>query len=90
MFMRMLASPSMSMTSRPGFATCAPIAAGRPKPIVPMLPEVSQRRGAPKSNICAAHIWCWPTPVVMIASPRVWRLISSITYCGCTSSPVRW
>jgi hypothetical protein len=63
MFMRMLASPSMSMTSRPGLATCAPIAAGRPKPIVPMLPEVSHGRGSRKSNICAAHIWCWPTPV---------------------------
>ena len=47
--------------------------------MVPMLPEVSHRRGARKSQYCAAHIWCWPTPVVMIASPRVWRLISSIT-----------
>ena len=45
MFMRMLASPSMSITSRPGLANCAPIAAGRPKPIVPMLPEVSHSRG---------------------------------------------
>ena len=56
MFMRMLESPSMSMTSRRGLAICAPIAAGRPKPIVPMLPEVSHRRGRRKSQYCAAHI----------------------------------
>jgi len=54
--MRMLASPSMSITSRPGLANCAPIAAGRPKPIVPMLPEVNHRRGCLKSEYCAAHI----------------------------------
>ena len=39
----MLPSPSTSMTSLPGLASCAPIAAGRPKPIVPMLPEVRKR-----------------------------------------------
>ena len=75
----MLASPSMSITSLSRRANCAPIAAGRPKPIVPMLPDVSQSRGSRKSKYCAAHIWCWPTPVAIIASPRVSRLISSIT-----------
>ena len=63
MFMRMLESPSMSITRRSGLAICAPIAAGSPKPMVPMLPEVSHRRGPRKSQYCAAHIWCWPTPV---------------------------
>ena len=78
-FMRILASPSTSMTILSGRANCAPMAAGRPNPMVPMLPEVSQRRGSRKSEYCAAHIWCWPTPVVMIASPRVMRFIVSMT-----------
>jgi len=77
--MRMLASPSISITRRERCANCAPTAAGNPNPIVPMLPEVSQSRGFEKSKYCAAHIWCWPTPVVMIASPCVSLLISSIT-----------
>ena len=47
--------------------------------MVPMLPEVSHRRGSRKSKYCAAHIWCWPTPVEMMASPFVMRLISSST-----------
>ncbi len=34
------------MTSLPGLANCAPMAAGSPKPIVPMLPEVSHVRGS--------------------------------------------
>ena len=41
--------------------TAAPIAAGRPKPIVPRPPELIQRRGLSKWKYCAAHIWCWPT-----------------------------
>jgi hypothetical protein len=79
MFMRTEASPSMSITSRSGLANCAPMAAGKPNPIVPMEPEVSHWRGLLKSKYCAAHIWCWPTPVEMMASPLVTRLISSIT-----------
>ncbi len=81
-FMRMLASPSTSITSLFGCANCAPMAAGRPKPIVPMLPDVSHWRGSRKSQYCAAHIWCWPTPLLMIASPCVMRFIVSMTYCG--------
>ena len=45
--------------------------------MVPIEPEVSQWRGERKSKYCAAHIWCWPTPVLMIARPSVWRLIAS-------------
>ncbi len=38
-------SPSMSMTVASGRATCAPTAAGRPKPIVPRPPELMSCRG---------------------------------------------
>jgi len=41
-------SPAMSITSSSGRATWAPMAAGRPKPIVPSPPEVIQRRGRSK------------------------------------------
>ena len=78
----MLASPSTSTTSLFGRANCAPSAAGSPNPMVPMLPEVSHSRGSLKSQYCAAHIWCCPTPVVMIASPPVMRFMTSMTYCG--------
>ena len=78
----MLPSPSTSMTSRSGLAICAPMAAGRPKPMVPMLPDVSHVRGCLKSKYCAAHIWCWPTPVETMASPLVISFSISSTYCG--------
>ena len=45
MFIWMLPSPAMSTTSRPGIATCAPIAAGSPYPIVPSPPEERKVRG---------------------------------------------
>jgi len=40
-------------------------------------PDVSQRRGCSYLYHCAAHIWCCPTPVEMMALPpvssqRVW------------------
>ena len=38
-------SPSMATTSSPGLPTCAPIAAGTAKPIVPRPPELIQLRG---------------------------------------------
>jgi len=47
-FMTKLPSPSMRTTRRSGRATCAPIAAGSPYPIVPSPPEVSQCRGCRK------------------------------------------
>ena len=62
-------SPVTHTTAASGHATCAPSAAGRPKPIVPRPPEVIQRRGRSKRSRLAAHIWCWPTSVVTIASP---------------------
>ena len=62
-------SPVTHTTVASGRATWAPIAAGRPKPIVPSPPEVIQRRGRSKRRRLAAHIWCWPTSVVTIASP---------------------
>jgi hypothetical protein len=36
-------SPVTQATVAPGFAICAPIAAGRPKPMVPRPPELIQR-----------------------------------------------
>ena len=39
-------SPVTHATVAPGLASCTPIAAGRPKPIVPSPPELIQRRGS--------------------------------------------
>ena len=38
-------SPSTSTTILSGLATCAPMAAGRPKPMVPSEPDVMIERG---------------------------------------------
>jgi hypothetical protein len=45
MHIRMLASPEMQATWASGKASCTPMAAGRPKPMVPRPPELIQRRG---------------------------------------------
>ena len=42
-------SPARQTTWSSGIATFAPIALGRPKPIVPRPPELIQRRGLGKS-----------------------------------------
>ena len=65
MFIMIDASPAMSTTSASGWAICTPIAAGRPYPMVPSPPDVSQWLGFSKPKCWAAHIWCWPTSVVM-------------------------
>ena len=44
-FIRMLPSPVKQTTVRCGSASAAPIAAGKPNPIVPSPPEVSHWRG---------------------------------------------
>ena len=41
-------SPAMQTTVSSGHPTFAPIAAGRPKPIVPRPPELIHRRGSAK------------------------------------------
>ena len=38
---------------------------------------------------CAAHIWCWPTSEVTMASPPERRSISSIRCCGLISASER-
>ena len=48
MHMMMLASPVMHATVASGCAICTPIAAGRPKPMVPSPPELIQRSGSSK------------------------------------------
>ncbi len=58
-------SPAMSMTRWSGRPTCAPIAAGRPKPIVPRPPEETHVRGSVRCVYWHAHIWFWPTSVQM-------------------------
>ena len=47
----------MSMTVLPGAPSCAPMAAGRPKPIVPRPPEVIICRGmAPAVELGGPHL----------------------------------
>ena len=72
----------MLITWRFGQATCAPIAAGRPKPIAPKPDEDSQLLGFSKSKNCAAHIWCCPTPTEKIASLSERLLIWWTTHWG--------
>ena len=48
MHMRMLASPETQATVASGNASWTPMAAGRPKPMVPRPPELIQRRGSSK------------------------------------------
>src|SRR3954447_7100810 len=72
-----------------GFTSCTPIAAGRPKPIVPRPPELIQRRGLSNLKYCAAHIWCWPTSEVTNTSPLVSSYSFSITDCGLISLLLR-
>ncbi|MNT99743.1 hypothetical protein D3C72_2426760 [compost metagenome] len=67
-FIMKLPSPDTSTTVRSGQANCAPIAAGRPKPMVPSAPLVRWLRGWLKRQCWATHIWCWPTSQAMIAS----------------------
>src|SRR3989304_6957442 len=64
-------SPVTHATVAPGFAICTPIAAGRPKPIVPRPPELIQDRGLSNLLNCAAHLWCLPTSEGTNASPLV-------------------
>ena len=75
----------MANTSLSGRANCAPMAAGKPKPMEPRPPELIHRRGSLKRINCAAHIWCCPTSVVTIASPPESRSISAIRCCGLIS-----
>src|SRR5437667_12797471 len=64
-------SPVTHATVAPGLASCTPIAAGSPKPIVPRPPEFIQHRGRSNLLPCAAHILCWPTSERTMASPLV-------------------
>jgi len=45
MFIWIDASPVTQATFDPGWASWTPIAEGRPKPMVPRPPELTQRRG---------------------------------------------
>src|SRR3989304_6355084 len=78
----MLPSPAMQITVLSGLATCAPMAAGKPKPIVPRPPEVISVLGLLNGKNWAVHIWFCPTSVVIMASPLVSSAIFSMTYWG--------
>jgi len=71
MFIWIDPSPAMSKTRLSGLAICAPMAAGKPKPMVPSPPEEMKVRGSVYSKNWAAHIWFCPTSVQMTASPFV-------------------
>ena len=74
-------SPTMAQTGLP-VAMAAPIAAGNPNPTVPAPPlEIQWRCFVVRQN-CAAHIWCWPTSVVMMQSRPPSLSSRSTTYCA--------
>ena len=80
-------SPAMQTTVASGRATAAPMAAGKPKPMVPRPPEDRKVRGRSRCRNWWAHIWCWPTSVVtMEASGSSWRPSSAMTSSGTISS----
>ena len=56
-------SPATHTTCFSGQPMAAPMAAGKPKPIVPRPPDDRKLRGASRSTLWAAHIWCCPTSV---------------------------
>ena len=82
-----LPSPSISHT---GFLSskkrCAPIeapmAAGRPKPIVPRPEEDSHECAFSKFRNCEAHIWCWPTSVTQMVDGSAYLPSCCTTHCG--------
>ena len=79
-FIWKLASPDIQITCSSGCATCAPIAAGNPYPIVPNPALVNHLLWLVLIN-WAAHIWCCPTSVVKYALFEL-ELICDITSCG--------
>src|SRR3954469_4162667 len=64
-------SPVMHATVAPALAICTPIAAGRPKPIVPRPPELIQQVDFWILWPCATHVWYCATWEVTNASPPV-------------------
>ena len=65
-----------------GRAIAAPMAAGMPKPIVPMPPDERKWRGRLWRKNWADHIWCCPTSVTITARPFVTLSTASMTACG--------
>ena len=80
-------SPLTHTTRSPGLPICAPMAAGSPKPMVPSPPEEIMLRGWLHRMYWAAHIWCWPTPVLKTALPCVILLMASMIDCGLAKGP---
>ena len=75
-------SPTTATTRSSGFPSCAPIAAGNPYPMVPAPPLDSHWRSRVDLQNWAAHIWCWPTSVAIIALDPVKRSSSAKTCCA--------
>ena len=57
-------SPAMQTTWSSGQPILAPMAAGKPKPMVPRPPLEMNVRACSRWICWCAHIWCWPTSVV--------------------------
>ena len=57
---------------------CAPMAAPRPKPIVPSPPLETNLRRRWNAQYCAAHIWCWLIAVLLGAFGSVFSTYSSL------------
>mmetsp|Transcript_14509 Transcript_14509/g.31428 ORF Transcript_14509/g.31428 Transcript_14509/m.31428 type:complete len:232 (-) Transcript_14509:996-1691(-) len=80
-------SPSMSSTVRSGQAICAPMAAGRPKPMVPSEPEETIDLGVVQRRNWQAIIWWLPTPVETQSLSRVsWKPVLSASITDCVLS----
>ena len=86
-FMPKLPSPVTRITRSPE-PICAPMAAPRPKPIVPSPPLETNLRRRWNAQYCAAHIWCCPTSVATIAPSSLTRLMISMAWRGrrCSAS----
>ena len=80
-------SPETLTTGISGRPSAAPMAAGRPYPIVPRPPEVSSLLLPRSCKNCVVHIWFCPTSVVTMASGNC-ALIPSMMSCG-VKSPSR-
>src|SRR5256885_2260052 len=82
-----LPSPARQTTVSSGFATWAPIAAGRPKPIVPRPPELIHRRGGAEGEDWAPPTPGWPAAGGRSAAPPPPPASAPPPKCGLVSRP---
>ena len=81
-------SPATQTTSDSGHPILAPMAAGKPKPMVPRPPDEMNVRACSRWMFWCAHIWCWPTSVVTMEASgssfwdSLWRTTSGAMALG--------